>query len=259
MAANLTSGNGQDYDPGHGNRMIQALKPDIVLVQEMSYLSNSPSDLRAWIDATFGAGFHYYREPAAGIPNGIVSRFPILAAGEWDDPVLENREFAWARIDIPGRRDLWAVSVHFKASSNCAPQRREQARELVKQLTSAIPAQDYVVLGGDLNTSERAESCIRTLASYFVTSGPYPADTHGNSETNAGRDKPYDWVLADQELETKRVPLILGSLQFPNGLVFDTRTYDPLTELPPAERTDSGAANMQHMAVLRAFAFPAQD
>jgi len=37
----------------------------------------------------------------------------IVEAGEWDDPRVGNRDFAWARIDIPGPVDLWAVSVHF--------------------------------------------------------------------------------------------------------------------------------------------------
>lgn len=47
MAANTTSGNGQDYDLGHGNRIFQGLDPDIALVQELNYLNNTPTDLRS--------------------------------------------------------------------------------------------------------------------------------------------------------------------------------------------------------------------
>jgi len=255
LAANLTSGNGQDYDPGHGNRIFQGLKPDIVLIQEMSYLSNTSEDLRRWIDSTFGPEFQSFREPGGGIPNGIISRFPILAAGEWDDTTLDNRDFAWARIDVPGTRDLWAISVHFKASRDEASHRNRQAQLLLRRLSS-IPAQDYVVLGGDFNTHDRSERCLRTLSAYFVTSGPYPADPEGDADTNAGRDKPYDWVLADKDLHPWRVPLVLGSRRFPHGLVFDSRTYEPLAEVSPVQRDDSAAPNMQHMAVMRAFALP---
>ncbi len=255
MAANLTSGNGQDYDPGHGNRIFQGLDPDIVLIQEMSYLSNTPQDLRRWIESTFGPEFRYYQESGPGIPNGIVSRYPIVQAGEWDDPWLDNRDFAWARIDIPGKRDLWAISVHLKASSDDAAQRNQQAKELLRRLGS-IPAEDYVVLGGDFNTQDRSEPCLRTLSSDLVTAGPYPSDARGDGDTNAKRNKPYDWVLADADLHRLSVPLRLGSRKFPHGLVFDSRTYEPLSEVAPVQRGDSGAPNMQHMAVLRAFAIP---
>ena len=38
------------------------------------------------------------------IPNGIISRFPIIESGSWDDPVLNNREFAWAHLRLPEKR-----------------------------------------------------------------------------------------------------------------------------------------------------------
>ena len=256
LAANLTSGDGQDYDPGHGNRILQGLDPDIALIQEMSYQSNTPQELREWISRTFGPEYHYFREPGLGIPNGIVSRFPILAAGEWEDAALDNRDFAWARIDIPGKKDLWAISVHLKASSDSTRVRNAQARDLLGAIKAKIPAGDYVVLGGDLNTQDRTESCLRTLSSYFITTGPYPTDSGGDGDTNAGRNKPYDWVLADRDLHPLQVPVTLGSQTFPHGLVFDSRTYPALTEVAPVQPGDSAGPNMQHMAVARAFAIP---
>jgi hypothetical protein len=36
MAANLSSGNNQSYDPGEGARIFQGLKPDIVMIQELN-------------------------------------------------------------------------------------------------------------------------------------------------------------------------------------------------------------------------------
>ena len=256
LAANLTSGDGQDYDPGHGNRILQGLDPDIALIQEMSYQSNTPQELRAWVSRTFGPEYHYFREPGLGIPNGIVSRFPILAAGEWEDAALDNRDFAWARIDVPGKKDLWAISVHWKASSDSRSVRNQQAQDLLRSVNARIPAGDYVVLGGDFNSQDRSEPCLRTLSTYFITAGPFPVDPQGDADTNAGRNKPYDWVLADRDLHPLQVPVRIGSQTFPHGLVFDSRTYEPLAEVAPVKRGDSAGPNMQHMAVVRAFAIP---
>ena len=102
MSANLTSGNGQSYDPGHGTRIFQGTDPDIVMIQEFNYGSNSNADIQSFVSTAFGPTFSYYREGGAQIPNGIVSRYPIVAFGEWNDSSVANRDFAWARIDIPG-------------------------------------------------------------------------------------------------------------------------------------------------------------
>ncbi len=254
MAANLTSGNGQDYDPGEGNRILQGLRPDIVLVQEFNYLNNTAADFRAWVDMNFGPTFHYMREPSPGqIPNGVVSRYPILASGEWEDTNVSNRDFAWARLDIPGDKDLWVISVHFLTTSSS--NRNAEARQVLDYIAAqGIPASDYVVLGGDFNTDSRTEACVQTLSAYFVTSGPYPVDQAGNGNTNAGRSKPYDWVLADADFHALRTPVVLGANTFPNGLVFDSRVYTPLPA--PVRVNDSGATNMQHMAVVRDFLIP---
>lgn len=254
MAANLTSGNGQDYDPGHGNRILQGLKPDIVLVQEFNYLNNTAADFRAWVDANFGPTFSYSREPGGDqIPNGVVSRYPILASGEWNDSAVSNRDFAWARIDIPGDKDLWVISVHLLTTSSS--NRNSEASQILNYIAAqGVPASDYVALGGDFNTDSRTEACINTLSSYFTTSGPFPVDQSGNGNTNAGRNKPYDWVLADTDLHARRTPVVIGTNSFANGLVFDSRVYSPLPS--PVLAGDSGAANMQHMAVVRDFLIP---
>jgi endonuclease/exonuclease/phosphatase family metal-dependent hydrolase len=254
MAANITSGNLQSYDPGHGNRMFQGLKPDIALVQEMNFGNNTASALRAWVNANFGTGFSYFCEAGAQIPNGIVSRYPILASGEWNDSNVSNRDFAWAKIDIPGDKDLWAISVHFLTTSSA--NRKKQADLLLTYIAANIPAGDYLVLGGDFNTDLRTETCITALSAEFVTSSPWPVDQSSNSNTNAGRSKPYDWVLADNDLNACKTPLIIGNRTFTDGLVFDSRVYTPISEVAPVLSTDSAASNMQHMAVLRAFSIP---
>lgn len=254
MAANITSGEDQSYDAGHGNRIFQALQPDIVLIQEFNVGNNSSSTIQAWVQSTFGSNYSYYRESNAQIPNGIISRYPILAKGEWNDSQVSNRDFAWARIDIPGPKDLWAVSVHFLTTS--ASLRNQEATQLVGYIQSNIPSGDYLVIGGDFNTKSRNESAINTLGSVVVKSGPYPVDKNGNGNTNGGRNEPYDWILVNNPLHQLKTTTSVGSQNFSNGLVFDSRKFVPLSDVSPVQFNDSGATNMQHMAVIRDYLIP---
>ncbi|MEL6553749.1 MAG: endonuclease/exonuclease/phosphatase family protein [Cyanobacteria bacterium J06621_11] len=254
MAANTTSGNRQSYDPGEGTRIFQGLQPDVVLIQEFNFGDNSESAIAAWVESTFGPEFDHYREDDAQIPNGVISRYPIIAAGEWNDAQVSNRDFAWAQIDIPGDRDLWAVSVHFLTRSGSV---RNSEAEAVRQLVADnIPEEDYLVVGGDFNTRNSGESALRTLDAVVETDEPYPTDQSGLIGTNSSRRRPYDWVFADVDLDPLEVPVVIGENSFPNGLVFDSRVYEPLADVSPVERGDSGAINMQHMAVIRDFELP---
>ncbi len=250
MAANLTSGNLQSYDPGHGARILQGADPDIVMLQEFNYGSNSAADISGFVSQTFDGGFSYLRG-AGQIPNGVISRWPIVDRGEWADPQVGNRAFTWARIDIPGPNDLWVVSVHLLTAN--ASTRNSEAVALVSRFAANVPSDDYLLLGGDFNTDNRGESAFTTFSSRFVVTGPYPADQKGNGGTNSSRSKPYDNVLASPCLDRLQGAVRVGASVYPSGLVIDTTVYTPLTELAPAQFGDSNASNMQHMGVVRDF------
>ncbi len=253
VAANLTSGSQQSYDPGHGGRILKGLEPDIVLIQEFNYGTNSPANLRSFVNANFGTTFSYYHEGNYNIPNGIISRYPIIASGSWNDPQVSDREFAWARIDIPGDKDLWAVSVHMLTTDSKRP---AQATALRNFIQANVPAAAYLVIGGDFNSDTRTETQFSTLSAVVDVSGPYPADRNGNTNTNAGRSSPYDGVLPDPDLHALEVPVVIGTQTFPNGFVADTRVHSPISDLEPALSSDSAASGMQHMAVVKDFQLP---
>lgn len=265
MAANTTSGNIQSYDPGEGNRIFQGLDPDIALVQELNVgtgaAKNTAATYRSWVTANFGSSFDYRVEATLSngdIPNGIVSRYPIIASGEWDDTTMINRDYVWAKIDIPGDKHLWAVSVHF-SSGGGSSQRNAEATEIRNCIYANVPAADYLVFGGDLNTDNRGEACVGTLSAVVVTAGPYPVDQTNDPDTNSSRGKPYDWVIPDADLDARKTTLILGSNSFPDGLVFDSRVFSPLAAVAPVQFSDSAAVNMHHMAVMRAFLIPTNE
>ena len=247
--ANLTSGGGGYYQ-GPGERILQALQADIVAIQE--FRVTNAAGHRAFVDQHFGTNFYYYVEPSS-LPNGVISRWPILAAGRWDDPQLSDREFVWATIAVPGGRPLHVVSVHLYYSGG-ASAREAEARLLTNYLASAgfHPA-DYVVVCGDLNTQHRNEAALQVLT-VPLRDNLRPADQFGDTDTNQNRDKPYDFVLPHPFLNARHLPLHFGDRVFSEGLVFDTRLW-ALPSLPaPALAGDSGMPSMQHMAVMKLFA-----
>ena len=61
-------------------RMLEGLKPDIIAAQEFN-IANGETH-RSFIDRTLGTNYEFYVENTS-LPNGIVSRWPILASGWW--------------------------------------------------------------------------------------------------------------------------------------------------------------------------------
>jgi endonuclease/exonuclease/phosphatase family metal-dependent hydrolase len=250
MAANVT-GNSQKYEP-FAIRIFQGLKPDIIAIQEFNYSNNTPAQIRSFIDTAFGTNFYYFRETGAGyqIPNGVISRYPFVATGAWTDAQISNRGFAWARIDLPGTNDLYVVSVHLKAGSSDASVRSAQATALKSLIQSNFPSNAWIVLAGDMNIYSYAEAAMNTFRT-FLSATPVPADQLGNTNTNNGRNEPYDQVLTSPTFTTNITSAVIGAQSFGNGLVFDSRVYTPLSAVSPVQSGDSGLA--QHMAVMKDF------
>lgn len=258
MASNLSSGNNQRYE-SPGLNILKGLKPDVVAMQEFNYSSavlglNTPAALREMVDDTFGTNFFYFCESGKSIPNGIVSRFPIITNGVWDDVELTDREFVWAKLDLPGTNDLYIVSIHLKASSDSTSKgrRANQANNLKGLIQSNFPSNAFVVVAGDCNTYSSDEACLGTFRT-FLSDSAAPADNLGGTNTNAGRSERYDYVFPNFSLNSNVVATVIRSRTFTNGLVFDSRVYSPLSEVAPVVSTDSGVTGMQHMGVVKDF------
>jgi endonuclease/exonuclease/phosphatase family metal-dependent hydrolase len=256
MAANIT-GNSQTYE-SFALRIFQGLKPDVVAIQEFNYLGNTFNDFRSMLDTAFGTNFVYIRETGTGytIPNGVISRWPILESGSWEDvdTGVNDRGFCWARIGLPGTNDLFLVSIHLKASSGSsnAARRAAEAAQLKGLIQSNFPANAWIVVAGDGNINSSDEAALATFKS-FLEDDPIPTDVPvgGDADTNNSRAERYDYVFSSPNLNSNRVATVIGSRSFPNGLVFDSRIYSPLGEVAPVVATDSGLA--QHMAVMKDF------
>src|SRR6476661_6428240 len=115
FSAYTQNGNIQNYQP-FALRIFQGLKPDVVAIQEFNYNStnglgnNTAGAFREMLDTAFGTNYTYMRETGSyNIPNGVISRYPIVASGQWDDSLVSDRGFAWAQIHLPGSNDLYVV------------------------------------------------------------------------------------------------------------------------------------------------------
>ena len=278
MAANITSGSHQAYeDPGI--HVFQAMKPDIVMIQEFSYESGTRED---FVKRAFGEDYYFSFSPedtpaysANVIPNGIISRYPILEHGFWDAKGgASNRNWDWAVIDIPGEKDLLAVSVHLTINGT-----NNERPNLAKKISEKLENNSYyAVLGGDFNTKSRggAENHFKSLFQMKKcdeTRCTYPVDQNGLDLTSGERDDPYDWLLFDHALDQFEVPVTIGQHTYENGHVFDACVYferDELKDVSPVVASDCGEVdaesktvikrvmNMQHMAVIRDIQYTVQ-
>jgi endonuclease/exonuclease/phosphatase family metal-dependent hydrolase len=260
MAANL-NGDSQKYEP-FALRIFQGLKPDVVCIQEFNYTStndleeNTPAAFREMLDTAFGTNFVYFREPytdGGDIPNGVISRYPILNSGSWTDTQVANRGFAWAQIDLPGTNDLYVVSVHLLTSSAAA--RGTEAANLKTLIRANFPSNAWIVVAGDFNTGSRTETPTMTTFDSYLSDNPIPVDDLGNSDTSINRNHPHDYVLPSFSLTNLETATAFPTHIYPKGLVFDSRVYSDLSDFYPVQSADSGLA--QHMAVMKDFLIPA--
>lgn len=245
--ANLSDNTTQAYEEP-GIRILRALRPDVLAIQEFNYARGGPAAL---VRRIFGRGGHFARETdGARLPNGIVSRWPVRTSGHWADSQVADRSFAWATLAIPGPKPLHVVSVHLLQKRS--DRQLRQTQQLLRNILESFPSDDYIVLCGDFNLARRQSDVLAALAPGFDDSRQ-PADQEGNPNTSVARTRPYDYVLPNSALARCQIPTVLGGLAFPDGLVFDSRLWN--LPPPPAEWEDS-ARNLQHLPVMKTFRIP---
>jgi len=266
MTANLNSGV-PDYSDWYRDgaiRIFKGLDPDIVLIQEFNV---EPATTRPeFIADVFGADTYYYYEPEIGgswaMPNGVISRWPILSSGQWNDSQLTNRSFVWAVIDIPGDMDLQVVSIHIKSGSSAddIQMREAEATEIKNYVTENFDDNKYIIVGGDLNLQYDGQTPFSTFESYLDATDHRPRDRNGDTDTNSTtpRSKPYDWIMPNELLDNYHTTIYIGSgfQAFTEGIVFDSEVFTPLSSVPPIVSGDSRASGCTHMAVMKAFDIP---
>jgi len=262
MTANLPCGGwpNEFYYP-QSSRIFRGLKPDIAFIQEFNV--PAPLSHRDYVDEAFGENFHLY-VGSGSIPNAIVSRWSLQTWGEWPDPeVAGSRSYVWAVIDIPGEPDLQGVCVHLKSSSGPSNRsmRLREAAAVRDHVRRNFDPDGYIVVAGDLNTyPSPAEPCLNIFRSFLSTDRHKPADRLGHYFTNATNPRryQYDWIMPNRNLDQYHTTLYVGAKDraYPQGIVFDSRVFWDVSEVPPIEENDSYPGGVHHMAVMKAFDLP---
>lgn len=257
MAANITSGSNSNYSDGPGIRIFQAMKPDIVMIQEFNWSRKADSDSYAFklIQEAFDMSYYVHRG-GGEIPNGIISRFPIIESGSWDTKYAPDRDWEWSLIDLPGRKELLVISVHLKTDDNKA-EANSMMNIVNKKVTTdrSNGLEYYMMIGGDFNNDFQKNGALKDLFSVYTE---LPEDQNGETATNASRKSVLDHVFVDKSFEKFEVPVEIGKNSYDHGHVFDSRVYQKkgeLADVAPVRGDDCGATNMQHMAVIRDFEF----
>ncbi|MEM8758089.1 MAG: endonuclease/exonuclease/phosphatase family protein [Planctomycetota bacterium] len=145
-------------------RILDATRPDVVLIQEWDRGELAADDVTAWLEehAAWADGSWSVQKPdawgvAVATPHPVVAMGPeqTLAPGsDWDFPV----RLASAVIDLPMGRTV-VGSVHLKCCGSLgSPEDERRLVESVAIRDALIKLRDthgaeHVVLGGDFNTS----------------------------------------------------------------------------------------------------------
>jgi endonuclease/exonuclease/phosphatase family metal-dependent hydrolase len=284
VAGNITSGNYQSYDYGHGIRIFQGLKADVMMVQEFNYKDNTDNDYKEMVEAVFqdegclsSTPQRCFYEVGTGavIPNGVMSKYPIISWGEWADPasgVDSTRHLNYAIVDIPGNKDLFVVSVHLHTSPSS--DQIASAVVIVNAIKEIKQEANYLgyyfMVGGDFNGSAAVSDDGFGMYDTFNINDENPLGEDGSPGTSANRSKILDWLLVSNDLSLKQVPSKFCAennsndcKSYSNGLVMDTRDFSQTqldTYFSPSffdnqvlDVDDSGAGSMQHMAVVKDF------
>ena len=266
MAANTTTGKYGLYQ-SDGIRIFQAIDADIIMVQEFLY----KNDIEELVEKIYGKNCLserkcYFYQGGRSKPNGIMSKYPIIDTGYWKDSGYNDRNLDWAIIDIPGDVELYAISVHLSTDGGEQTAPAKMIAQKIAAHKQANPGEYYYTVGGDFNGSTAVRAFGTNGA--FVTSDPKPESekcrrsksSYKCTNTNHGRTKHYDWILESSNLSKLRVTTKLckdnnsDCLNYPKGLVFDTREYINKSDyISPARLNDSTDTYMQHMAIIKDF------
>ena len=261
MSANTTTSDAQLYEEP-GMNMFYAMDPDIILIQEFA---KSADDVVSKLKEHFHTDYHYY-VGRGGIGNGIIVKGDLKIKETYSMrsvvPSITDRQYEAAIIDLPGDKDMIAVSLHLYTKCNDEndvkaeqehPSQLSEYPAVAEFIQSILNTGDYyVAVGGDFN-SKTNQYVNQHWSSLLATNITYPRDQEGNYNTNAARRWHYDWVLVDPKFQTYSVPTVIGDQEYPYGYVLDSRVQNPLSYIAPVTYGDSSAPKMQHMPVVRDF------
>jgi beta-glucosidase len=148
---------------------LRALRPDVVLLEEVLEKEGLPNQARALAES-LGCAFVFASVDTPGAAkrygNAILTPHRIVASDESRlEPLDDYRVAAHARLDVRGRRlDVYVTHLHHTDAGGAI--RAEQARHLL-HFVERTRGRGALVLGGDFNAPPDAPE-LRPLFERFV-------------------------------------------------------------------------------------------
>jgi endonuclease/exonuclease/phosphatase family metal-dependent hydrolase len=169
-----------DGRPGQFARVLRAVRPDVLCLQEVT---SQPADVAAAVATILPVAADEAWHAHAMLDNVIASRFPLtsLAGTIFSEGALQ-RAHAGALIALPKQRyarDLYLICAHFQSRAGAAQMalRQRQANAIVAWLDDArtaggeitVPQGTPFVVMGDLNVIDQPSPSLNTLLSGVAT------------------------------------------------------------------------------------------
>jgi len=140
--------------PDSFSRVLKAIDPDVVLLQEWS--KGDASAIQAWFTAFVPSGSGWQAVKSADGDVAIVSKYPLSAVGGGASIASDDRPVRFvAAVTVSPIGDVLLGSAHLKCCGGKGTpedaRRLEEARAIARSLSTAAPLPRVRVMGGDLN------------------------------------------------------------------------------------------------------------
>ncbi len=173
-------------------RLVNALDPDVLCLQEVSFSAASVASLLDSIVPHAGGG-SWFAHASPGSNDVIAAKYPLSLRATATIPPGE-RDLAMALVDLPDSlfgHDLYAINAHFKCCGDDGndPERQQQADAITSWMRDArtpggfidLPPNTPIAVVGDFNI----------IASYQPVATLLNGDVQ--DEATYGPDSPPDW------------------------------------------------------------------
>lgn len=240
-------------------RTLQAIDPDIVLVQEWD--GATAGDLEGWLSAHVGGAGFWYARTSAGHGVAVLSRYPLDGLGPERLEVAGEEGSSRAPVRFAGALAhtplgaLMVASLHLKCCGSSGSvedaTRMSEAAAVNAAMRDARQASgaSMMVLGGDLNlVGSRAP--IDALREGLGADG---SDLEAAEAFVLGDAAQYTWAEATAEFTPGRLDYLLvdaSSARITRAFVLDTaRLGDGVLASAGLDRADSSASDHRVVVV----------
>ena len=230
MAYNIHQGFGTEggFELEEIARVIEAEKPDIVALQEVSrgWLVDGSVDILTWLSQRLDMDYAWGPAADSVWGNAVFSRYPIVLSENHEmpnnDDLSLDRGFLWVEIDIGDEEPLRIIATHFHAGRDEGEHRIPQSEAIVERWGGS----SRTVFLGDLNGRPGDPEITMLeeagLLDSFVDAGA-PGEGYTSSSDEPHQRIDYVWTSPDLESTEYKSTRSQASDHFPVAVTINVR------------------------------------